>query len=144
MSTATIATRPVRIFRPSLAWLVASAASGLTLTFSFGLISLLESVTTSLDLLDFLQGLIPASLLFGTYIAAFTLIPTLAVAWLMHALRWQAVWISALLGGVTGAALIQLLSRPLQYGPDGIWITAFFSGVGLVGGAVYRLVAGKR
>ena len=90
MSTAAIATRPVHIIRPSLAWLAACIASGLTLTLTFGLLSLFEGLPSARDLLDFLQGLIPASLLLGTYIAAFTLIPTLAAAWLMHALRWQA------------------------------------------------------
>ncbi|WP_138513227.1 hypothetical protein [Maricaulis alexandrii] len=143
MSPAAIATRPVHIIRPSLAWLVASAASGLTLTLSFGLVSLLESVTTSLDLLDFLQGLIPASLLFGAYIAAFTLIPTLAAAWLMHAMRWQAIWQAALLGGLTGGVMIQVFVFTLDTGVEGLLASALFGGVGLVGGAVYRLVAGR-
>ncbi|WP_203293689.1 hypothetical protein [Maricaulis parjimensis] len=143
MSTAAIATRPVHIIRPSLAWLAASIASGLTLTLTFGILSLFEGTTTARDLQDFLQSLIPASLLFGTYIAAFTLLPTLVAAWLMHVLRWQAIWQAALLGGLTGAVMIQVFVFTLDAGAEGLLTSALFGGVGLVGGAVYRLVAGK-
>lgn len=143
MSTTAIAARPVRIIRPSLAWLAACIASGLALTLSFGILSLIEGLPSARDLLDFLQGLIPASLLFGAYIAAFTLIPTLAAAWLMHALRWQAIWQAALLGGLTGGVMIQVFVFTLDAGVEGLLTSALFGGVGLVGGAVYRLVAGK-
>ncbi len=143
MADALAAGNTIRIIRPSLAWIAACAASGLSLVTGLGLASFAETIPDAQTIIEFLTALLPASLFVAIFIGMYTLIPTFAAAWLMHALRWRAVWISALLGGMTGAALIQILSLPRQYGPEGVWITAFFASVGLVGGAVYRLVAGK-
>jgi hypothetical protein len=133
----------VHIIRPSCAWITACGASGLALVASFGLASFVDAGADPRTVIEFLAALLPASLFFAVFIGFYTVIPTIAAAWLMHALRWQAVWISALLGGITGAVTIQLFNLPLQHGLDGLWITALFTGVDLVGGAVYRLVAGR-
>ncbi len=143
MPDTTTAGHPIQIIRPSLAWVTACGASGLALVASFGLASFVDTGADVRSVIEFVAALLPASLFFAIFIGFYTLVPTLAAAWLMHALRWRAVWISALLGGLTGAAMLQVFNLPLAYGVEGIWITGLFTGVGLIGGAVYRLVAGR-
>lgn len=144
MTTVAEEVKFIPLFRPGFAWFVASLASGAALTVNFAVLSLIEGNWSNGDALGFALSFIPASLFFAGYTACFSAIPALAAAWLMHAMGWRSVWISAVLGGVVGAALIQvLLGFPLHHGMSDYYITALFGTAGLVGGAVYRLVAGK-
>ena len=65
------------------------------------------------------------------------------IAWIMHLNRWKAVWISALLGATVGICTLRLFGFPAREGAQTLPLTLMVFSTGLIGGSVYRLVAGR-
>lgn len=130
--------------RPVGAWLAACLASGAAMFGSFGLMGLAEGVPSAQEVAGFAAAIIPGTLYIGVFMIVLTALPTLAFAWLMHSQGWKKVYTSALLGGVTGVLTVQVFGFPLQHGAEFVPLMILVFCVGLVGGGVYRLVAGKR
>jgi hypothetical protein len=129
--------------RPVGAWLVACFASAAALVAAFGVIGAVGAWPSAPDIAEFAAAIIPGTLYFGAFMIALTAIPTLIFAWIMHSQGWKKIYTSALFGGLTGAGVLQLFGFPIRHGAEAIPVTMMFFCVGLVGGGVYRLVAGK-
>ena len=133
-----------RFLRPVGAWMIACLASGAALVAAFGLVDVATGPPSREDLAEFGEAILPGTLYIGIFVAALTALPAFVFAWILHARGWKAVWTSALLGGLVAVGTLQLLfGFPLQYGTEAIPLTAIFLGVGLIGGSVYRLAAGR-
>lgn len=148
MTVATPATRAAgtlarTILRPVGAWLLACFASGAALVAAFGVIGAVGERPSAPDIAEFAAAILPGTLYFGVFMIVLTAIPTLIFVWIMHSQGWKKIYTSALFGGLTGAGVFQLFGFPIQHGADAIPVTMMFFCVGLVGGGVYRLVAGK-
>jgi hypothetical protein len=129
--------------RPVGAWLAACLASGAAMFGTFGVMGLAEGVPSAQEVAGFAAAIIPGTLYIGVFMVVLTALPTLAFAWLMHSQGWKKIYTSALFGGLTGAGVLQLFGFPIRHGAEAIPVTMMFFCVGLVGGSVYRLVAGK-
>lgn len=133
-----------RFIRPVGAWMIACLASGAAFVAAFGLIDAASSPPTRDDLAEFGEALLPGTLYIGVVVALMTALPAVVFAWILHWRGWKAVWTSALAGGLVAVGTLQVLfGFPLQYGTEAIPLTAIFLGVGLIGGSVYRLAAGR-
>lgn len=128
---------------PIAAWVLASMASGAAIVTGAGIAAAVERPPDGESVVEFVALVIPASLYIGIVVAILTALPWLALTWLMHGCGLKHRRISALLGGLMGAGLIQLFGFPLSEGVEGLPLTGLLFAAGLVGGLVYRVVAGR-
>ena len=118
-----------------LGYVAACAAAGIVFALS------LYGFTGEFDPL--MQGIaISFAFAMAIYAGALAAVPTLAAIVLAEAFAWRSFFFWSLFGGVLGLA-----GKAMQDNAEGVHtpgIVALYSAAGLVAGAVYWLVAGRR
>ena len=132
-----------RLVRPVGAWLIACLASATAMMLMLAGIAVITETPSAGELADIAMGILPGAITVATIMAVLTALPTFALAWIMHLNRWKAVWISALLGATVGICTLQLFGFPAREGAQTLPLTLMVFSTGLIGGSVYRLVAGR-
>jgi len=132
-----------RLIRPFIAWIMACLASGFGIALALGIVSTLDELGRGRNPADEIGAIIAVGAIAAYLVVILTALPWLVLAWVMYARGWQRRSTAMLLGGIMGAALFQLFGLPILQGPSGILMTTLLFGGGLIGGAVYRTIAGK-
>jgi glucan phosphoethanolaminetransferase (alkaline phosphatase superfamily) len=131
-----------RVLRPALAYLVAAIMAALVIALFFYGLSLAEGGDdlTAQGIGSFLA----ISAFLGLYVAAFAVLPTILLIWLIRIAKLPRGWTDAAAGALIGAGMIHFVA----FGASGVTepphaVNLLFAAGGLAGGLAYWFTAGK-
>lgn len=137
-------------WRAFLAWLLACYVAGILVSAGFGLFAIMATGDASEAAVSAVLTSPLLGAFIGLWVVVLTALPMLVLTSLVRSVKAGRPWADILVGGLMGAALVQIFAGAMMFGGGdaqtraaGLALTAGFALAGAISGWVYWRVAGR-